>query len=129
MIALHTVIAIVVIVLLIIKVKVDPVIALIIGSLYLGLATGVGFTATILAITTGFGEIMAEVGLLMASPSETTLIVLATATTAQLIEPGTAAFWQIVTAIGLTITPLLAKLGKLAGRDATEGTIHTGTGH
>ena len=65
MIALHTVIAIVVIILLIIKVKVDPVISLIIGSLYLGLATGVGFTATLTAIATGFGEIMAEVGLLI----------------------------------------------------------------
>lgn len=57
-----------------------------------------------------------ETGLLMASPSETTLIVLAAATQAMLIQPGTAQFWQIVTAIGLTITPLLAKLGKIIGR-------------
>ncbi len=53
----------------------------------------------------------AETGLLMGSPSETTLIVLATAAQAQLILPSTAAFWQTVTAIGLTITPLLAKAG------------------
>jgi len=52
-----------------------------------------------------------ETGLLMASPSETTLIVLATAAQAKLILPDTAAFWQIVTAIGLTITPLLARVG------------------
>ena len=52
-----------------------------------------------------------EAGVLMASPSETTLIVLAAATQAQLIQPQTAAFWQIVTAIGLTITPLLARFG------------------
>lgn len=65
MVVVHTAIAIVVIILLIIKVKVDPVISLIIGSLYLGLATGVGFTATLTAITTGFGEIMGEVGLLI----------------------------------------------------------------
>jgi GntP family gluconate:H+ symporter len=65
MVILHTVIAIVVIVVLIIWLKVDPVISLIIGSLYLGLATGVGFTATIEAIASGFGEIMAEVGLLI----------------------------------------------------------------
>ncbi|WP_235425408.1 cation:proton antiporter domain-containing protein [Croceibacterium mercuriale] len=57
-----------------------------------------------------------ETGILMASPSETTLIVLATAATAQLIQPGTAQFWQMVTAIGLTITPLLAALGRLIGR-------------
>ena len=53
----------------------------------------------------------AEVGLLMASPSETTLIVLATAFQAQLISRATAEFWQLVTAIGLTITPLLARAG------------------
>ena len=53
----------------------------------------------------------AEVGLLMASPSETTLIVLATALQAQLISRSTAEFWQLVTAIGLTITPLLARIG------------------
>jgi CPA2 family monovalent cation:H+ antiporter-2 len=53
----------------------------------------------------------AEVGLLMSSPSETTLIVLATALQAQLISRDTAEFWQIVTAIGLTITPLLARVG------------------
>lgn len=57
-----------------------------------------------------------ETGILMASPSETTLIVLAAATQAMLIQPGTAQFWQIVTAIGLTVTPLLAKLGKHMGR-------------
>ena len=36
-----------------------------------------------------------EAGVLMASPSETTLIVLAAAMQAQLIQPQTAAFWQI----------------------------------
>lgn len=58
----------------------------------------------------------AETGILMASPSETTLIILSTAGSAMLIQPGTAQFWQIVTAIGLTITPLLAKLGRAIGR-------------
>ena len=57
-----------------------------------------------------------ETGILMASPSETTLIVLAAATSALLIQPGTAQFWQIVTAIGLTITPLLALLGRYVAR-------------
>ncbi|MCO5793236.1 MAG: cation:proton antiporter [Blastomonas sp.] len=58
----------------------------------------------------------AEAGVLMASPSETTLIVLAAAVQAQLIQSSTAQFWQIVTAIGLTITPLLAKLGHTMAR-------------
>ncbi|HEX6740654.1 MAG TPA: NAD-binding protein, partial [Sphingomicrobium sp.] len=59
--------------------------------------------------------VAAEAGVLMASPSETTLIVLASATAARLISPDTAAFWQIVTAMGLTVTPLLARLGRAAG--------------
>ena len=53
----------------------------------------------------------AEVGLLMASPSETTLIVLTAALAAGLVDQATGEFWQIVTAIGLTITPLLARIG------------------
>ena len=60
--------------------------------------------------------IAAETALLMGSPSETTLIVLATAAQAQLILPSTASFWQTVTAIGLTITPLLAKMGRAVSR-------------
>jgi len=63
--ALHTAIAIVLVVGLIIRLRVEPVIALVVGSLYLGLASGVGFAGTAEAITTGFGDIMAEVGLLI----------------------------------------------------------------
>ncbi len=57
-----------------------------------------------------------ETGILMASPSETTLIVIAAASSALLIQPGTAQFWQIVTAIGLTITPVLARVGRMVAR-------------
>lgn len=56
--------------------------------------------------------VAAETGLLMGSPSETTLIVIGTAAAAGLILPSTASFWQTVTAIGLTLTPLLAKAGR-----------------
>src|SRR3546814_3031909 len=67
----------------------------------------------------------AQAGLLMASPSETTLIVLAAAQGARLIAPETASFWQVVTAIGLTATPLLARLGsddaKLIERGSMNG--------
>ena len=55
--------------------------------------------------------VAAETGLLMASPSETTLIVLTAGASAGLIGAADAAFWQVVTAIGLTITPLLARIG------------------
>ncbi|RHW16549.1 sodium:proton exchanger [Sphingomonas gilva] len=78
----------------------------------------VGVVAVKAAVTTGLLRaigtrigIATETGVLMSSPSETTLIVLATAAQAQLIQPSTAAFWQTVTAIGLTITPLLARVG------------------
>lgn len=60
--------------------------------------------------------VAAETGVLMASPSETTLIVLGVALQAGLIQPSTAGFWQTVTAIGLTITPLLALLGRLSAK-------------
>jgi CPA2 family monovalent cation:H+ antiporter-2 len=68
-------------------------------------------TASLLRFTGARRGTAAEVGLLMASPSETTLIVLTAALAAGLIDPATASFWQLVTAIGLTITPLLARIG------------------
>jgi CPA2 family monovalent cation:H+ antiporter-2 len=65
----------------------------------------------------------AEVGILMASPSETTLIVLGAAVSAGIVSRSDAAFWQIVTAIGLTITPLLARFGqRIARRIDMQGT-------
>ena len=73
-------------------------------------------TAGLLRITGSRTGVAFETGVLMASPSETTLIVLASATAAQLIRPETAAFWQIVTALGLTVTPLLGIFGRFAGR-------------
>ncbi|MEO7655167.1 MAG: cation:proton antiporter [Sphingomicrobium sp.] len=72
-------------------------------------------TAALLRLEGARPAVALETGVLMASPSETTLIVLAAASAAQLIAADTAAFWQIVTAIGLTVTPLLAKLGRMAG--------------
>lgn len=64
-----------------------------------------------------------ETGVLMASPSETTLIVLAAAASAMVLDAETARFWQTVTAIGLTITPLLAKLGQLIARRVESGPL------
>lgn len=58
----------------------------------------------------------AETGLLMASPSETTLIVLGAAGAVGILQPDAVAFWSAATAIGLTITPVLASLGQLAAR-------------
>ena len=61
-----------------------------------------------------------ETGILMASPSETTLIVLAAAASARLIDAPTAEFWRTVTAIGLTVTPLLALIGRRLARRVDE---------
>jgi CPA2 family monovalent cation:H+ antiporter-2 len=85
-------------------------------ALFAVLAVKALITAALLRLSGSRIGVAAETGVLMASPSETTLIVLGSATAAQLIRPETAAFWQIVTALGLTITPLLGKLGHLAGR-------------
>ena len=73
-------------------------------------------TGTLLKMMGARRSTAAETGVLMASPSETSLIVLAAATSALVIDTETAQFWQIVTALGLTVTPLLAKLGRVIAR-------------
>jgi len=63
-----------------------------------------------------------ETGVVMASPSETSLIVIGAAAAAGLIATADANFWTMVTAIGLTVTPLLAALGRRMGRQVdTQG--------
>lgn len=93
-------------------------------SLTLAVVSIVMFKALITALLLRFWgakrAVAAETGLLMSSPSETTLIVLATAAQARLISADTATFWQIVTAIGLTITPILAKIGHDIARKVDE---------
>jgi H+/gluconate symporter-like permease len=64
-IVLHASIAILAVIGLIIWLRVDPVISLVLGSLYLGIAGGVGLTDTVTTIAEGFGSIMVEVGLLI----------------------------------------------------------------
>jgi H+/gluconate symporter-like permease len=63
---INTAVAVLAAVLLIVRFRLNPVISLIIGAAYLGLSTGMGAEGTVKAITTGFGDIMAEVGLLIA---------------------------------------------------------------
>ncbi|NQZ46406.1 MAG: cation:proton antiporter [Erythrobacter sp.] len=73
-------------------------------------------TGTLLRMMGARKSTAAETGVLMASPSETSLIVLAAATSALVIDEDTAQFWEVVTAIGLTVTPLLARLGRVIAR-------------
>ncbi|MDF2827572.1 MAG: gluconate permease [Mycobacterium sp.] len=62
----NTAVAILAVVVMIVRFKFNPVVSLVVGSAYLGLAVGLGVEETIKAITGGFGEIMADVGLLIA---------------------------------------------------------------
>lgn len=61
-----TAVAIIAIVFLILKLRVNPALSLVIGAAGLGLATGLGPTGTTDTIMRGFGDIMFEVGLLIA---------------------------------------------------------------
>lgn len=63
---INTAVAILAAVVLIVRFRVNPVIALVIASVYLGLAVGLGVEKTVETITAGFGEIMVDVGLLIA---------------------------------------------------------------
>jgi H+/gluconate symporter-like permease len=65
-IVINTAVAIIAVVVMIVRFKFNPVVSLVIGSAYLGLAAGLGVEKTIDAIMKGFGDIMAEVGLLIA---------------------------------------------------------------
>ena len=89
--------------------------------------TIVGAAAAVMAVKAAVTAILArasgvrlsvavETGVLMASPSETSLIVLTAAAAAGLITAVDANFWTMVTAIGLTVTPLLAAAGRVMGR-------------
>lgn len=71
-----------------------------------------GVTAALLKLNGARTGTATETGVLMASPSETTLIVLGAAGAAQIISSDTINFWQVATAIGLTITPILARVGR-----------------
>ena len=91
------------------------------GALAAVLAVKTIVTGGLLRLSGSRAGIAAETGLLMASPSETTLILIGAAAATGSIAPTTASFWQAVTALGLTVTPLLAKLGQLAARQVDHG--------
>jgi CPA2 family monovalent cation:H+ antiporter-2 len=94
------------------------------GEVLIALALVLAIKASVTSVMLRLGGLrMAaalEAGILLSSPSETTLIVLASAVAVALISPEAAAFWQMVTALGLTVTPLLALLGHWIARRVEE---------
>jgi CPA2 family monovalent cation:H+ antiporter-2 len=80
-------------------------------------------TGLLLRMTGARAGVAAETGVLMASPSETTLIILGAAATAGVLRAETVAFWSAATALGLTVTPLLASIGRFAARRVDKSTI------
>ena len=83
-------------------------------------------TSLLLKLTGMRPGIAAQTGLLMSSPSETTLILLGTGAAAGLINPEAASFWVVVTALGLTVTPLLDVLGRRIARRVDRGSMESG---
>jgi CPA2 family monovalent cation:H+ antiporter-2 len=111
------------------------------GALILVLVAKVAVTGILLRLAGSRTGVAAETAWLMASPSETTLILLGAAVAVGTIDPQTTAFWQTVTALGLTLTPLLGNFGRWVARrvdrgaaempsdvDASERTISFGFG-
>jgi GntP family gluconate:H+ symporter len=60
---IHLVVSVAIILLAIMVLRWNPVVALVIGSLYMGMASGLGLLETVGQITAGFGELMAAIGL------------------------------------------------------------------
>lgn len=93
---------------------------LILGAAAVILIVKAAVTAALVRLSGVRRSTAIETAVLMASPSETSLIVLATATAAGVISRSDSAFWTTVTAIGLTTTPLLAAAGKALGHRIVE---------
>lgn len=62
----HIAVATIGVVLVIVALRLEPVIALVLGATYLGVVTGQGATGTVEKITGGFADVMGEIGLLIA---------------------------------------------------------------
>lgn len=96
---------------------------LILGAALAVMAVKAAITVGLVRLSGVRAGVAVEAGVLMASPSETSLIVLSTAAAAGLISPADAGFWTTVTALGLTVTPLLALVGRRMGRRVEQGGV------
>jgi CPA2 family monovalent cation:H+ antiporter-2 len=89
---------------------------LVFGAAVALMAVKAAVTAALLRKSGAGLGVAVETGVLMASPSETSLIVISAAAGAGLLAATEAGFWTTVTALGLTVTPLLAAAGRRMGR-------------
>ena len=96
---------------------------LILGAAAAVLAVKAAITTALLRLSGARLGVAVETGVVMASPSETSLIVLSAAAGAGLLTAASANFWTTVTAIGLTVTPLLAAVGQRMGRRVEEAPV------
>ena len=80
-------------------------------------------TGVLLKVAGAPPAVARETSIMMASPSETTLIVLGAAGVAGILAADTVSFWSAATAIGLTLTPALASLGRLMARRVKQADI------
>ncbi|MGO2034938.1 MAG: GntP family permease [Brevibacterium sp.] len=133
----NTAIAVIATVVLIVRFKVNPVVSLVIGSLYLGLVTRMGVEKTVETITKGFGDIMVDLGLLIAFGILMGSILNATGAISRLVDGLLRVFgsrgipYALGTAVGtvlqsifvdvlLVITaPLAKRVGRRIGRNGT----------
>lgn len=60
---IHLIIAIAIMIALILGPKINPAISLVIASIYMGVTCGLGFVTSVETIATGFGDMMASIGL------------------------------------------------------------------
>jgi monovalent cation:H+ antiporter-2, CPA2 family len=90
---------------------------LILGAATVVLVTKAIVTSGLMRLSGIRTAVAVETGVMMASPSETSLIVLAAAAAVGIVSMSDASFWTTVTAIGLTVTPLLAAAGRRIGRE------------
>lgn len=102
---------------------------LLIGALAVVLLVKTGVTMALLRWRGRRRGVAVEAALLLSSPSELTLIVLGTAAAAGVISTAQAGFWTIITALGLTVTPLLAAFGRRLSRRIDPDALSSGTGN
>lgn len=61
--SVNLIISIAIILLLVLKFKVNPTISMIVASIYMGISCGLGLTGTVDAVNNGFGSLMGSIGL------------------------------------------------------------------